>query len=130
MPYVNIKESQIVNAVAKQVGAVVVVTALATTLVLIRGAEEVKAESVATTMRPLTDGFSFPNYSGKPTNDEIDATVMAALFATPVPPCAAVTTPACLMSLPDVPSKATKLLSVAELGPATSPNPLPTAVSV
>jgi hypothetical protein len=30
--------------------------------------------------RSVRDGFSFPNYSGKPTNDEIDATVMAALF--------------------------------------------------
>jgi len=30
--------------------------------------------------RSARDGFSFPNYSGKPTNDEIDATVMAALF--------------------------------------------------
>ena len=30
--------------------------------------------------RTSRDGFSFPNYGGKPTNDEIDATTMAALF--------------------------------------------------
>ena len=30
--------------------------------------------------RSARDGFSFPNYSGKPTKDEIDASTMAALF--------------------------------------------------
>jgi len=30
--------------------------------------------------RTSRDGFSFPNYAGKPANDEIDATTMAALF--------------------------------------------------
>lgn len=39
----------------------------------------------------------------------------------PVPPCATETVAACLISLPVVPSNATKALSVAEAGPTTSP---------
>lgn len=33
--------------------------------------------------RSARDGFSFPNYGGKPTNDVIDATTMSALFGKP-----------------------------------------------
>ena len=72
------------NIGAKQVGAVVVVTALATTLVLIRGAEEVKAESVATTMRPLTDGFSFPNFPSSVSVETFDVNDLVIMFGSGV----------------------------------------------
>ena len=68
------------NIGAKQVGAVVVVVALATTVVLIRGAEEVKAESVATTMRPLTDGFSFPNFPSSVSVETFDVNDLLTMF--------------------------------------------------
>ena len=68
------------NIGAKQVGAVVVVAALATTVVLIRGAEEVKAESVATTMRPLTDGFSFPNFPSSVSVETFDVNDLVTMF--------------------------------------------------
>jgi hypothetical protein len=72
------------NIGAKQVGAVAVVTALATTLVLIRGAEEVKAESVATTMRPLTDGFSFPNFPSSVSVETFDVNDLVIMFGSGV----------------------------------------------
>lgn len=68
------------NIGAKQVGAVVAVAALATTVVLIRGAEEVKAESVATTMRPLTDGFSFPNFPSSVSVETFDVNDLLTMF--------------------------------------------------
>ena len=68
------------NIGSKQVGAVVVVAALATTVVLIRGAEEVKAESVATTMRPLTDGFSFPNFPSSVSVETFDVNDLLTMF--------------------------------------------------
>jgi hypothetical protein len=48
---------------------------------------------------------------------------MAALFATPVPPCAGVTVAASFSSLPVVPSNAARLLLVEDAGPTTSPPP-------
>lgn len=68
------------NIGAKQVGAVVVVAALATTVVMIRGSEEVKAESVATTMRPLTDGFSFPNFPSSVSVETFDVNDLLTMF--------------------------------------------------
>jgi len=46
--------------------------------------------------RSARDGFSFPNYSGKPTNDEIDASTMAALFGKAAV-CADVNASLCVM---------------------------------
>ena len=46
--------------------------------------------------RTLRDGFSFPNYGGKPANDEIDATTMAALFGKAAV-CADQNAPLCVM---------------------------------
>ena len=46
--------------------------------------------------RSSRDGFSFPNYSGQPTKDAIDATTMAALFGKPAV-CADVNAPVCVM---------------------------------
>ena len=68
------------NIGAKQVGAVVAVIAIAGTVFVFRGAEEVKAESVATTMRPLSDGFSFPNFPSSVSVETFDVNDLVAMF--------------------------------------------------
>jgi hypothetical protein len=65
---------------AKQIGAVVAVIAIAGTVFVIRGGEEVKAESVATTMRPLTDGFSFPNFPSSVSVETFDVNDLVTMF--------------------------------------------------
>ena len=68
------------NIGAKQVGAVVAVIAIAGTVFVIRGGEEVKAESVATTMRPLSDGFSFPNFPSSVSVETFDVNDLVTMF--------------------------------------------------
>ena len=68
------------NIGAKQVGAVVAVIAVAATIFVIRGGEEVKAESVSTTMRPLSDGFSFPNFPSSVSVETFDVNDLVAMF--------------------------------------------------
>jgi len=68
------------NIGAKQVGAVVAVIAIAGTVFVLRGAEEVKAESVATTMRPLSDGFSFPNFPSSVSVETFDVNDLVTMF--------------------------------------------------
>jgi hypothetical protein len=68
------------NIGAKQVGAVVAVIAIAGTVFVIRGAEEVKAESVATTMRPLSDGFAFPNFPSSVSVETFDVNDLVTMF--------------------------------------------------
>lgn len=75
--YVAVKKFQIG---AKQIGAVVAVLAIAGTVFVIRGGEEVKAESVATTMRPLTDGFSFPNFPSSVSVETFDVNDLVTMF--------------------------------------------------
>ena len=64
----------------KQVGAVVAVIAVAATIFVIRGGEEVKAESVSTTMRPLSDGFSFPNFPSSVSVETFDVNDLVTMF--------------------------------------------------
>ena len=64
----------------KQVGAVVAVIAVVGTIFVIRGGEEVKAESVATTMRPLSDGFSFPNFPSSVSVETFDVNDLVTMF--------------------------------------------------
>jgi|GEM_PF-539068 len=68
----------------KQVGAVVAVVAVAGTVFVIRGGEEVRAESVATTMRPLTDGFSFPNFPSSVSVETFDVNDLLTMFGSSV----------------------------------------------
>ena len=68
------------NIGARQVGAVVAVIAIAGTVFVIRGGEEVKAESVATTMRPLSDGFSFPNFPSSVSVETFDVNDLVTMF--------------------------------------------------
>ncbi len=75
--YVAVKKFRIG---AKQIGAVVAVIAIAGTVFVIRGGEEVKAESVATTMRPLTDGFSFPNFPSSVSVETFDVNDLVTMF--------------------------------------------------
>ena len=65
---------------AKQIGAVVALIALAGTIFVIRGGEEVKAESIATTMRPLSDGFSFPNFPSSVSVETFDVNDLVTMF--------------------------------------------------
>ncbi len=65
---------------SKQIGAAVAVIAIAGTVFVIRGGEEVKAESVATTMRPLTDGFSFPNFPSSVSVETFDVNDLLTMF--------------------------------------------------
>ena len=69
---------------AKQIGAVVAVIAVAGTVFVISGGEEVKAESVATTMRPLTDGFSFPNFPSSVSVETFDVNDLLTMFGSGV----------------------------------------------
>jgi len=72
------------NVGVKQVGAVVAVIAIAGTVFVLRGAEEVKAESVATTMRPLSDGFSFPNFPSSVSVETFDVNDLVTMFGSGV----------------------------------------------
>jgi hypothetical protein len=65
---------------AKQVGAVVAVIAIAGTIFVVRGGEQVMAESVATTMRPLSDGFSFPNFPSSVSVETFDVNDLVTMF--------------------------------------------------
>jgi hypothetical protein len=65
---------------AKQIGAVVAVIAVAGTIFVISGSEEVKAESIATTMRPLSDGFSFPNFPSSVSVETFDVNDLVTMF--------------------------------------------------
>jgi len=64
-----------------QTVAVVVVVGLGAGLFVTRSSESVKLESVSTTLRPLTDGFSFPNFPASVSSETFDVNDLVAMFA-------------------------------------------------
>jgi hypothetical protein len=64
-----------------QIVAVVVVVGLGAGLLVIRSTNSVKLESVSTTLRPLTDGFSFPNFPASVSSETFDVNDLVAMFA-------------------------------------------------
>jgi hypothetical protein len=64
-----------------QIVAVVVVVGLGAGLFVTRSTNSVKLESVSTTLRPLTDGFSFPNFPASVSSETFDVNDLVAMFA-------------------------------------------------
>ena len=64
-----------------QIVAVVVVVGLGAGLFVTRSTDSVKLESVSTTLRPLTDGLSFPNFPASVSAETFDVNDLVAMFA-------------------------------------------------
>ena len=64
-----------------QIVAVVAVVGLGAGLFVTRPSESVSLESVSTTLRPLTDGFSFPNFPASVSAETFDVNDLVAMFA-------------------------------------------------